>query len=79
MEALTQVFADDYDVLAAPSGFQALEILDVNKDIHAVVLDIRMAKMDGLETARKIHERDGELPIIFHTGYPGDYSEGEIE
>lgn len=80
MEALKDVtLVDEYDILTATSGFEALDVLKTNRDVHAVILDIRMAKMDGLETARKIQEIDNELPIIFHTGYPGDYSESEIE
>ena len=79
MEALKQVFEAEYEVLDGQSGFEALEILGTRDNINAIVLDIRMAEMDGLETARKIHEINPELPIIFHTGFPGDYSEGEIE
>jgi CheY-like chemotaxis protein len=54
LEALQQTFKDDYDVLAAESGPQGLEVLGKNPDTDAVVLDIRMARMDGLETARHI-------------------------
>ena len=38
-----------------------------------------MANKNGLETADEINEFRLGLPIIFHTGYPGDYSEREID
>lgn len=79
LEALQQTFKDDYDVLAAESGPQGLEILGKNPDTDAVVLDIRMARMDGLETARHIGDKFPDLPVIFHTGYAGQYSESSIQ
>jgi two-component system cell cycle sensor histidine kinase/response regulator CckA len=79
LEALQQTFKDDYDVLAAESGPQGLEVLGKNPDTDAVVLDIRMARMDGLETARHIGDKFPDLPVIFHTGYAGQYSESSIQ
>jgi len=79
LEALHQMFIDDYEVLLADSGLRGLEVLDEHPDINAIVLDIRMARMDGLETARRIGERFPDMPVIFHTGYPGQYSESTIQ
>ncbi|UCD16700.1 MAG: sigma-54-dependent Fis family transcriptional regulator [Candidatus Zixiibacteriota bacterium] len=79
LEALNQAFMDDYDVALAPSGSEAIEIIRSNGNIETVVLDIRMAGMDGLETAAEIIKINPGLPVIFHTGYPGDYSETEID
>jgi two-component system, NtrC family, nitrogen regulation response regulator NtrX len=79
LEALHQMFIDDYEVLLADSGPRGLEMLDENPGINAIVLDIRMARMDGLETARHIGERFPDMPVIFHTGYPGQYSESTIQ
>ncbi len=79
LEALEQTFMDDYQVYAVSSGKEALEMVGNSHQIDAVVLDIRMAKMDGLETAQHIRTINPDLPIIFHTGYPGEYSESKIE
>jgi len=79
LEALNQTFMDDYDVVLAASGSEALQALDKHADLDAVVLDIKMARMDGLDTACRIREINPDLPVIFHTGYPGDYSEREID
>lgn len=79
LEALHQTFLDDYEVVQASSGSEALVILNKSNDIDAIILDIKMAKMDGLQTASKIKEINPNIPIIFHTGYAGDYSEDTIE
>ncbi len=79
LEALFEIFTDDYEVILADSGKEALKLLDRHGDLDTVVLDIRMARMDGLETACKIRDVNPGLPVIFHTGYPGDYSEREID
>ena len=79
LEALYQTFIDDYDILKASSGFEAVEKVQSQSNIDTIILDIKMAKMDGLETATKLSELNDAIPIIFHTGYPGDYSKEQIE
>jgi len=79
LEALKQTFMDDYRVVAASTGEEAIAVVKSDHDLDTVVLDIRMAKMNGLQTARLIRQINSELPIIFHTGYPGEYSESRIE
>ena len=50
------------------SGFEALEMLDI-KEYDLVLMDLRMPKMDGAETLRKIKEEypDFETPVIVLT------------
>lgn len=79
LESLYQVFTDDYEVILVSSGAETINTLQDSDDIDAIILDIRMAKMDGLETAKRIREINPDLPIIFYTGYPGDYSETRID
>ncbi|MFH1374328.1 MAG: sigma-54 dependent transcriptional regulator [bacterium] len=79
LEALTQTFVDDYRVVATASGEEAVAAVKTHRDLDTVVLDIRMARMDGLQTARLIRQVNPDLPIIFHTGYPGEYSESHID
>ncbi len=79
LEALYQSFIDEYDVVLASSGKEALQKIADEPELDAIVLDIRMAKMDGLETADRIRERVPDLPLIFNTGFPGDYSENDID
>jgi two-component system response regulator AtoC len=79
LETLNELFIDDFEVVQAVSGAMAIDFVKNDGDLDAVVLDIKMAKMDGLETAGQIKSVNSDLPIIFFTGYPGDYSEGQID
>ena len=79
LEALYEMFIDDYDIVTASSGYDALKMVKSEKNINTIVLDIKMEKMDGLETAEKLNKIDPLIPIIFNTGYPGEYSEEKIK
>lgn len=39
------------------------------KDYTALILDIEMGSMNGMELAKKIRETDHDIPILFVTGY----------
>lgn len=53
---------EGYEVLKAEDGMQALKIIEEN-EIHCLVLDIMMPKLDGLQTTLKIREKHN-FPII---------------
>ena len=55
-----------YEALLACSGPAALELLDC---ADAVVTDLTMPEMDGLELLRAIRQRYDALPVILVTGY----------
>jgi len=52
----------------ASSGEEALQIIP-NLQPDLVIMDIRMAGMSGLETLRKLRERDARVPVIMMTAY----------
>lgn len=79
LNVLSELFCDDYEILCASSGEEAIEIVKQDNDIATVVLDIKMPGMDGIATGRAIKNHDSKIPIIFHTGYPGDFSEDDID
>lgn len=53
---------DGYNVLLAENGEEALEVLDKN-EVHCIVLDIMMPKLDGLNATLKIRKKLN-VPII---------------
>ena len=53
---------EDYRVLRAYDGMQALELLAENK-VQLVIMDVMMPKLDGLSAVMKIRERQN-IPII---------------
>jgi PAS domain S-box-containing protein len=77
----------DRNVVKASSGQEALKYL-LKEDVGIILLDVKMAGMDGYETAAIIRERDKtrDVPIIFLTAYHKDetdvakgYSHGAVD
>ncbi|ACL61141.1 response regulator [Methylobacterium nodulans] len=56
-------------VLEAPSGAEALTLLEGRTDIDLVVTDHAMPGMTGLELARRLREVCPQLPVILATGF----------
>lgn len=54
--------AENYEVLTASDGLEALELLK-SHEVHCLVLDIMMPKLDGLSAMLKIREKSN-IPII---------------
>jgi two-component system response regulator MprA len=57
---------DRYDVEMAADGEEALDRL-VGSDIDAVILDIAMPRLDGLEVARRMRKAGDRTPILMLT------------
>ncbi|MCK5126263.1 MAG: sigma-54-dependent Fis family transcriptional regulator [candidate division Zixibacteria bacterium] len=79
LKTLGLLFSEEYKTRCVSSGKEAIDAVREDKTINAIVMDIKMAGMDGVEAGRAIRELNPHLPIIFHTGYPGDYREDEID
>jgi two-component system response regulator MprA len=58
---------EGYDVALAADGTEALEAVDGTREPDAVVLDVLMPKLDGLEVARTLRRRGSALPILMLT------------
>jgi len=58
--------AKGLDSVLAPDGEEAW-LLFKKDDFDLCILDIMMPRMDGITLARKIRERNDEIPIIFLT------------
>ncbi len=53
---------EGYEVIKAYNGYEALDIL-TNEQVHLILLDVMMPKLDGLSTTLKIREKKN-IPII---------------
>ena len=78
------LFVDDHEVLARLSceilemqGYRAVSAYNgedalrkfEQEDFDILVTDVRMEGMNGMELARKIHEKHPDVPVIVVTGY----------
>jgi len=79
LEMLRDIFDDLYTTITASSGKEAIEIVRRHEPIAAVVMDIKMPDMDGITAAKELRSIVPDIAMIFHTGYPGDYDEDEID
>lgn len=66
--SLRVVFKDDYEILLAENGLQGVELAK-NHRIDAVISDIRMAGMSGIELLGKLKEVDPDIEVIMLTAY----------
>lgn len=57
---------EGYQAEPCLTGEEAID--KTNNDIHAVVLDINMPGLTGLQVFKKIKAKNPYVPIIFHTG-----------
>ncbi|HIS32630.1 MAG TPA: response regulator transcription factor [Candidatus Limivivens intestinipullorum] len=56
----------NYEVLEAGDGEEAVDVFFANKDIALVILDVMMPKMDGWEVCREIRKHS-KVPVIMLT------------
>src|SRR3954467_675075 len=78
------LFVDDHEVLARLSceilemqGYKAVSAYNAedalskfdNQSFHLLVTDFRMDGMNGLELAKRVHQKNPEVPVIIVTGY----------
>lgn len=59
---------EGYEVSLAGDGREAMKLLEEGRP-DAVVLDISMPGMDGVETLGQILSRDNTIPVLLHTAY----------
>ena len=66
--ALEGWLTDDYRIIVAENGLQALELLQTN-EIDVLISDIRMPGLSGLELVERLNEMSKKPICIFISGY----------
>lgn len=64
----TELRRAGFQTMTASNADQGLEFVETMKP-DLVVLDIRMAGMDGIEALQHILERDNTLPVVLNTAF----------
>ncbi|MEQ9008651.1 MAG: response regulator [Ekhidna sp.] len=64
-------FKNEFEILNATSGSEALDLIKNHDEIRAIVSDVRMPEMDGIEFITKVKETRESLPCFLLTGYGG--------
>jgi putative two-component system response regulator len=66
---LAEQFRDECEILEAADGLEALSIMNQNENISAVLLDLVMPQMSGIELLRRLHElgKTQQIPVFIIT------------
>lgn len=70
-EILTEILQDEYSIITAENGRQALDVLsEFREEIKIVLLDLVMPEMDGFAVLQTMQERAmlGLIPVLVITG-----------
>jgi DNA-binding response OmpR family regulator len=71
-EALLKILSrSEYEVQTCENGKEAIDKTREFKP-NAILLDVRMPKIDGLEAAREIRRFDKQVKIIFVTAFASE-------
>ena len=64
---------EGYRVLTARDGLEALAMVEAaGEDIHLVISDLMMPRLDGFQLAARLAARRAAPPMIFISGYNVD-------
>jgi len=74
LDSFEVIFGDDYDLILARDGHEALNHLE-RYTPHLVFVDIHMPLMSGIELLEEVRKRGIYVKVVMITGYPDDYTE----
>ncbi|MDP3788988.1 MAG: response regulator [Candidatus Omnitrophota bacterium] len=66
-----RLVANNYDVITASNGREALEKVKKEKP-DAVLLDVMMPEIDGLSVLKQIRNMDADLPVFMFTAFSNE-------
>lgn len=69
LDSFDLILGEQYSILIAESGKEALELLAKEKNVGVVIADWKMPEMNGSELIHKIKEKYPEIICIMFTAY----------
>ena len=68
LSALRRCLSEDFNILTATSGSQALELIDHDTDVAVIVADMQMPEMDGIELLKRVKIKAPAIRRLMLTG-----------
>jgi DNA-binding NtrC family response regulator len=78
LQTLDAILNEDFDILSAKTGQESIDIVKDNRKISCILMDIRLPDISGIIASREIYKINPTLPVVFHTGHPGEYYESHL-
>lgn len=71
---LAEIFKDEYRIMEAGNGVQAMEVINSDAEVSAVLLDLLMPEMDGLEVLKEMNKskKINRIPVFLITAADSD-------
>ena len=76
LESFDVLLGDDYNVLFARNGYEALEIFK-KESPSLMFLDMRMPGIDGIEVLKRIKKESNDVKVVMITGMSDETIEEE--
>ena len=74
---LERIFINDYNIIMAVDGYEAIEKIELNKNnLNMILLDLVMPKADGFTVLEHLQQNNIDIPVIILSG---DTSKESIE
>jgi two-component system CheB/CheR fusion protein len=70
--------AENYAVIHARNGEEAVKLAEEEKSIALIIMDIRMPIMDGITASILIRKMNPTIPIIMQSGHIDEYVQKQI-
>lgn len=70
---------DGYRTLPAETGYEAMHILTMHKEVDLICLDLNMQGMNGMQTLEEIKASRPEIPVIIVSAYTGELPDNLLE
>ena len=65
----SELGGEGFNTNSVSSGEEALQYIEQNSDVDLVILDIKMAQMDGLKVLEELRSRKTMMPVILNSAY----------
>lgn len=71
---------EDFQVVDFNNGAEALDYLEIHRDVGVILLDWKMPEMDGLSVLHRLRVKGNDVPVIFLTVLTDEiYEEAALE
>jgi CheY-like chemotaxis protein len=65
----SELEGEGYSAHSVSSGEEALQYMEQNPQVDLVILDIKMAQLDGLQVLEQLRSKKTNVPVILNSAY----------